>query len=255
MGTLIIQARTGSTRLPEKMIRDFYSGKGILEIIMENIKKVFPNNLDNIVVATTEKHNDDKIEKVCQKCGVKCFRGDEDDVLSRFIGAAKKFGADKIIRVCADNVFLDTEELVNLYHRLENSDADYVSYKTTEGKPSILTHYGFWAEGVTLNALEKIDEATKEPLYHEHVTNYIYTHPEDFKIELKLISELNSSVESIKNLRLTIDTLSDFNICQRIYEYFVYNNLQTTLSNILKYIDSHPEILQEMELNINRNQK
>lgn len=255
MTTLIIQARTGSSRLPNKMVLPFYKESGILEILVNRIQEAFGEDFNTITVATTKKSGDDAIVEICKKNNIHYFRGSENDVLKRFIGAANEKNFNKLIRVCADNVFLDVEALKHLYDYFNNSQADYISYKTTDGKPSILTHYGFWAEAVSVEALKRVAELTDEPLYHEHVTNYIYTHPDKFKIEFIPLSQVSPQIESCSNLRLTIDTQSDFDLCKRIYSDLTETNKPISPSTILEYVISHPEILAEMEKNINNNQK
>ena len=180
MTGIIIQARIGSTRLPKKMTKAFFNDKGIFELITEKILKYFPNI--TIVVATSINPVDDEIEKLCQKIGVKCFRGSENNVLQRFIDAAEKFNISKIIRVCADNPFINMLALKNLIEFSTNSNADYISYKTSLNKPSILTHYGLWAEYVSINALLKVSKLTQDKFFTEHVTNFLYNNENLFDI-------------------------------------------------------------------------
>lgn len=233
----------------------FHHNKGILEILIERIKKEVPSAANNLIVATTTNSGDDRIAELCNKMGTKCFRGSEDDVLLRFIDAAKSFGADKIIRVCADNVFLDTKALGSLFTSMVTSADDYSSYCTSDGTPSIKTHYGFWAEGVTLAALEKVYNETSDKLYHEHVTNYIYANPKEFKISFKHINETIPGIEAHKNLRLTIDTAEDFHISQGIYSYLTDNKIPVTSNNIIGYIEQHPDLYDRMKIIINQNSK
>ena len=114
---IIIQARTGSTRLPNKIFLPFYKEKGILELIIDRIK----NSIDlPIVIATTEKSKDDKIVELAGEKEIACFRGSELNVLNRYIKTAEKFNFSNIIRICADNPFLDIEDLIVL-SKQENS--------------------------------------------------------------------------------------------------------------------------------------
>ena len=147
---IIIQARTGSTRLPSKMILPFYGNDGILSILLSRLTQC--KLADSIIVATTSSSPDDAICDLVREHRVKCFRGDENDVLDRFIQAARYYGISKIIRICADNPFLDIESLDSLILASENIDADYVSFCTSNHTPTIKTHFGFWAEYVTLAA-------------------------------------------------------------------------------------------------------
>lgn len=252
---IIIQARTGSTRLPNKMLTPFHQGKGILQILLERIKNEFPDDFDKIIVATTTNSGDDKIVELCERLNVSYFRGSEDDVLQRFIDAAKHFGADKIVRICADNVFLDIKLLRVLYENLGKNDCDYLSYCKSDGTPSIKTHYGFWSEGTTLKSLESIVDATDDKLYHEHVTNYIYSHPNYYTIHLQKIDETIAGIEKHDDFRLTIDTADDFQISQEIYSFLYENSVPMTSENIVKHVVSHPEYLKKMREIINQNTK
>lgn len=247
---IILQARTGSSRLPNKMMLPFYKEQSILDILLGRLLGTFKK--EQLLVATTVNSNDNGIKELCDKVNVRCWRGSEEDVLDRFISAASNFHAEKIIRICADNVFLDLEGLKKLYEVLDLLDVDYVAYQTSDLKPSIKTHYGFWAEGVSLRALRRVASVTDEKLYHEHVTNYIYTVPGDFKF---LYLRIDPEIESHKNLRLTVDTLADFMVQQEIYSYLVMNHISITPINIIDYLSTHPDLYEIMAKNIIENSK
>lgn len=249
---IIIQARTGSSRLPGKTLLPFYGERGILEILVDRIRAELGDA--TVVVATTTNPADDAIEELCRRRGFDFFRGNELDVLSRFIGAAEKYGADKLIRICSDNLFLDVKELKRLADwYADEADADYASFSTFEGKPMILTHYGLWAiEACKLSALKRAADSTSEKLYHEHVTNYLYTHPEEFS--LRFLTE-KSEIQRNQKLRLTIDTPEDFKMMQAVYSVLAERNLEITPTNIVSVIDETPEYYDAMESIINQNKK
>ena len=190
---IVIQARTGSTRLPNKMLLPFYASKGILELLLEKLRNSF-NNLP-IIVATTTNNRDDVIVELCLKNKIKYFRGSENNVLQRFIDVANKFSLTKIIRVCADNPFLSMEALSVLISKFPNSDLDYMSFQTSNRVPVIRTQYGFWTEAVTLIALKRIKKQTNSLNFLEHVTNYIYDH---HKVKEKC--QGSRKINHIKNL-------------------------------------------------------
>lgn len=254
---VIVQARTGSTRLPNKMLMPFHDGESVLRILLRRLVEAKANlRVADVVVATTSNPKDDAIVALCDSLGVKTYRGSESDVLQRFIDAAKFFHATEIIRVCADNVFLDVEALGVLARMLETSELDYVSFRTSEGKPSILTHYGFWAEGVKLSALEKAARMTDESLYHEHVTNYIYNSRELFRIALSPIEEAVPGIEAHPDLRLTMDTMDDFLTQQIIYKALSERGQALTPRNIIAFLDSErPDLYETMRNNIMKNTK
>ena len=104
---VVIQARTGSSRLANKVLLPFYEDQTILSIVAD---KLIHCGL-KVVIATTNNTNDDVIEQFCQSKKLFCFRGAEFDVLNRFISCAKSFGFTSLIRVCSDNPFLDLKEI------------------------------------------------------------------------------------------------------------------------------------------------
>ena len=253
---IIIQARTGSSRLSQKMIKPFYGDKTVLDILLERLKIINKDFVSDIVVATTDNSNDNAIEKICKNQGIKVYRGSEDDVLQRFIDASEHYKADKIIRVCADNVFLDVEALANLAVIFDNNDFDYVSYKTKDGTPSILTHFGFFAEGVKLSALKDVADKTKEAIFHEHVTNRIHSAQDIYKVKLYPIEDVIPGLEQHSDLRLTLDTQADFEVQQKIFEDLMYRKSSFTPQKIMKYLDEeHPEYYETIRRTINANKK
>jgi spore coat polysaccharide biosynthesis protein SpsF len=246
---IIIQARLGSTRLPRKVLKPFLGKKGILQIIIENIILRF-NDIP-IIVATTDNKNDLEIVKLCETLGVNCYRGSEHDVLNRFIRAAEVFSITKIIRICSDNPFLDLDDLSNLIIEMNKRSIDYFSYSLSDNTPVIKSHYGFWAEGVSLKALKIAAVRTNETVYLEHVTNYIYTHPEYFSIYLQKVED---SLELFEDIRLTVDTQEDFVIAQAIYSIYIECKFQNKIE-LLEKIQKNPRWRKSMIKQISKYSK
>ena len=245
---IILQARTGSTRMPEKVILPFYQEQSILDLLLEKVKKTgIP-----AVVATTVNPSDDRICTLAANHDIPVFRGSENDVLDRFIQASRQSDFSKIIRVCADNPFLDLAGMQTLISKFEKSEADYLSFQLAGNKPSILTHFGFWTEAVRLDALEKAQQLTSEKLYHEHVTNFIYSNPSLFNVKF---IQADSLVFSRTDIRMTLDTPEDFEIQQQIFAAISKENPNFALPEIVSWLDRHPEILERMKSEILRNQK
>ena len=111
---IIIQARLGSTRLPGKILKEFYRGKTLLETVISNLRKA---GNAKIIVATSTNPNNDKLETFLKERDIIVFRGSEDDVLSRFIGAAEANHVDGIVRICSDNPFLDWHGVAELIEK------------------------------------------------------------------------------------------------------------------------------------------
>ena len=146
---------------------------------------------------------------------------------------------------------MDIPALNELIALGRDTDMDYVSHCVSSGIPTIKTHFGFWAEYVALKALKSVSDMTDESIYHEHVTNYIYTHPDSFKVRLIPIP---LALENRK-IRLTIDTLDDFRMQQGIYES-VYDDMRDfRIEDIVDYLDRHAELYLTMDGMIRANQK
>ncbi len=246
---IIIQARTGSTRLRGKILLPFYKGDCILDILLSGIKRACPDKV--IVLATTDSPHDDILAEKAMQAGVELFRGSEDNVLARFIGAAETFGIDRFVRVCSDNPFLRPESFRTLFDEHTRCEADYISFAFTDGLPVIKSHLGLFAELTTTEALKRVSSATRERLYLEHVTIYLYTHPQEFRVKLL---PLPAMLEDRKDLRFTMDTQEDFTLLQTLYATFI----ETTggdIDELLQLIDTHPEYKAKMRENIRNNEK
>lgn len=245
---IIIQARLGSTRLPRKILKEFYDSKTLLEIVISNLQKVAGAK---IVVATSINPNNDELESFLNERKITVFRGSEDDVLSRFIGAAEENEVDGIVRICSDNPFLDWHGVAALIEKAKTSDADYIGYRINN-TPSIKTHFGFWGEYVTLEALKRVAATTEEKPAHEHVTIQIYTHPDEYKCEW---IECPEFLQGRNDIRLTVDNIEDFENAQRAYSTLYEFNHNFGLEDVMKYIDANDDLRKSMKKMIENNQK
>ncbi|MBN2597966.1 MAG: hypothetical protein JXR82_14420 [Marinifilaceae bacterium] len=243
---IIIQARTGSSRLPGKMLMPFFEGKGIFELLIERIQ-IESLNVP-IVLATSNTEKDNELCLIARKHNVSVYRGSENDVLDRFINAAEMYSINKIIRICADNPFLDMESLKAIIDEFALNEVDYFAFRTRQGVPTIKTHYGFWAEGVSIDALLRVRKITDDSLYHEHVTNFIYSNTSFFTTSFLTIPlEIENS-----NVRMTLDTVEDFFVLKDIYEEFMKLEKQNLFSLITLVDTNHnwkDSMLAQIEIN------
>lgn len=242
---IIVQARTGSTRLPGKVLKPFYRNESILAILLSKLTAV--TGIDT-VLATTFEPADDALEHQAREMGVNFFRGSENNVLERFIACAEYYHAETIVRVCADNPFLDIDFLKQILRRHLDCKPDYTSFALSEGTPAIRTHFGVFCEVVELKTLKKVASLTKEDLYREHVTNYIYTHPEIFKCEFLTIPEAIASMP----VRLTLDTPEDWHILSELYQESVEQEKDFTTVDVLQRLKQHPDWIQVMKEQIEK---
>lgn len=246
---IIMQARMGSTRLPGKILKQFYGGKSLIETILDNLHKVADAK---VIVASSVNKNNDELETFLQERGELVFRGSEDDVLERFIHAAEVNNVEGIIRICSDNPFMDWHGVQQLLEKASKSDADYIGFRVND-TPSILTHFGFWGEYVTLKALKQVYQTTEPGTpAHEHVTIHIYKHSDEYKCEW---IEAPDFVQNRTDIRLTIDTPEDLLNASKVYADLKLINDNFTLQDVVTYLDAHQEIKTSMMKTIAENKK
>lgn len=252
---IVIQARTGSTRMPAKILRPFLSdGSTILDIILRaslrdsGIYREEEGVEMPVIVATTLRPADDAVERRARECGAEVFRGPEEDVLARFTGAAQAFGLDALIRVCSDNPFLRTDSYRTLAREYISSPADYVAYAFPDGRPTIKSHLGLYPELASVSALRRLAASSGESLVREHVTIGLYSSPGLYSIRRLPLPEL---LRARTDLRLTLDTPSDFALLRELYQRHGAGSLE----ELINLIDSEPRYGAIMSENILNNSK
>ena len=223
-GLIIIQARLSSTRLWGKVLKPLIEEKCLLDLQLERLKKLDTS----IVLAISTNPADDFLEDWAAQNQVDCFRGEEYNVLQRFIDCAEQYKAEQLIRVCSDNPFLQFAQVSHYINELSN-DVDYISFCNTEGMPAIKTHWGLFVEGVKLSALKRASDLLQNhehrDFYSEHVTNFIYGNPKEFRVVLEEVPEV---ISTRKDLRFTIDTPADF---ENMHSLLKLTDPKTTLGN------------------------
>lgn len=245
---IIIQARLGSTRLPGKILLPFYGSQTIIDILTDKLHQATTSKV--IIATTTDPGNDLLVEHLQNKDEL-IFRGSENDVLDRFIKAAEEFKLDGIIRICSDNPFIDPDGIKALIDKAQDSKADYIGFRIN-GLPSIKTHFGFWGEFVTLEALKKVAATADDCQTHEHVTIHIYTHSEDYRCEW---IDCPDFIQGRDDIRLTVDTQEDFDNAQRVYADLMKTHPSFRLEDIVSYLDEHETLKTSMKRIITQNTK
>lgn len=248
--TAILQIRTNSTRLPGKMRLPFYEQQTIPDLIITRLKPVL--GADNLIIATTTSADDDAVAEMAAQHGIRCFRGSEKDVLGRFLAAIDAFRLKTVIRVCADNPFLRAEYIQKLIDAFSEGTYDYATFEFPDGTPVMQSHIGLFAEIMTAEFLRKIDAVTADPFFHEHVTNYVYTHRPDFRT---LFIPVPPPVNIRRDIRLTIDTRADFDHLASLYSAMVNRNPEFTVDELIAQIDRTEGLLPSMKREIDRNSK
>jgi spore coat polysaccharide biosynthesis protein SpsF (cytidylyltransferase family) len=245
---IIIQARLESTRLSNKIILNFCDNKSILDIIIEKIKLRFSSN--SIILSTGDMEKNYKLAEISDKHSIKFFPGSENNVLDRFIETAKCHNLTHIIRICSDNPFIDMGMISDML-AIDNLESyDYVSFKNDNGIPMIKSHIGLFCEIVSLSALNKVmNKEGDNPAYIEHVTNYIYEHPEEFNT---ILIDAPGIISARYDIRLTVDTHDDFNLLSDLYR----KTNDMGIYDLVNFLDENKEqYIDRMLINIKNNNK
>ncbi len=227
----IIQARMGSSRLPNKVMMDI-EGKPVLCHIINRLH--FSKMINRIIIATTTSPSDDAIAKFASDNGVEFFRGSENDVLDRYYQTAKYIGAgssDAVIRITGDCPLIDPEVVDKVVELYKTSNADYVSNINPPTFPD-----GLDTEVFKFEMLEKAWKDAKMMSEREHVTLYIRNHPEIFYME-----NLNNH-KDYSNLRWTVDEKEDLEVVKVIYENLYSKGKPFLMEDILNLLEKNSSI-------------
>jgi len=215
-----------STRLPGKVLKQVL-GKPLLEYQIERLQRI--KSVDEIVIATTTNDTDQPIVDFCNRLSVPYFRGSEEDVLARYHGAARQYNADIVVRITSDCPVIDPavcEEAITYF--IENK-AQY-DYIRLEEYPR-----GLDTEVFSFKVLDEcFREATDKP-DREHVTPFIYRHPERYRIKHITCDE------DYSHHRWTVDTLEDFELVKRIIEELYPVKKMFDFVDIINVIQRNPD--------------
>ena len=207
IGAVII-CRYNSSRLPGKILKKI-NGKSILTYIIERLKCV--QNLDDFIVATSVNATDQPIVDYCIKNQIKYFRGNLENVAERFLHAGLEFHFDYAIRVNGDNLFLDHKLISEMISVLDLNHYDLVSNVKDRTFPK-----GISVEIVNMKFYKKLFDEFNQSKYQEHVTNYMYEHPDSGNF----YHFINHTLPQAAGAQLAIDTENDFMLAGQILNSF-----------------------------------
>ena len=223
-----IEARMTSSRLPGKVLLQA-AGKPLLEHLVNRLQSV--PSLNEIVLATTINETDDELEEFAKKIGIHCYRGSENDVMSRVIGAAESVCADVVVEITGDCPIIDPQIVEQTIRVFKANQVDYVSNSHVRSYPDGMDTQVFWLE-----SLKRSARMTSDALDHEHVTLHIRNHPEIFsQMHLVAPPELHWP-----ELGLTLDEISDYELIKKIIEYFEPNGLLFSCREVVQLLQQRP---------------
>lgn len=224
---IIVQSRMTSTRLPGKVLLPL-AGEPMLVRLLERLRRV--QRADGIVIATTTNVTDDPIAALCAQQGVPCHRGSELDVLSRYADAARLHAADVVVRITSDCPLIDPALIDQLIAVYEEGDSDYVSNMLPPTWP-----YGMAVEVFSATALAQAHAEATQDAEREHVTPFIYWHPQRYRLRNV------ASPVALSHHRWTVDTPEDYELVRRLFDHLLPTNPHFTQADVLALLDAHPD--------------
>ena len=235
----LLQARTSSTRLPGKVMKPILGVPMILRHI-ERLKRA--RLLEHLMVVTSGDASDDALAALCASGGIPCFRGSLDDVLDRFYQAARPLAPDTVVRLTGDCPLADPEVVDGTIAFFREGGYDYVSNALHPTFPD-----GLDVEVMRFSCLEAAWRDARLKSEREHVTPYVYNHPEHFRIgHYKQATDLS-------RLRWTVDQPEDFVLVEGIYSALYPQKQDFSTADILALLEQRRE-LAEVNASVQRNE-
>lgn len=228
-----IEARMGSSRLPGKVLMDI-CGKPALAWVVDRLRMC--RTLDEVVVATSSVSGDDVLAKWCNDYGVKCFRGSEDDVLSRVVEAQRSADSDIVVEITGDCPLTDPDVVDMGVETFINNDCDYL---TNCEKPSF--PQGICVQVFRLNDLENMERESDDPAVREHVSPLFYERQD-------LYRNINLMAPKCWHLPYDCRTQLDYpedltflrEVCERLVPEYGYG---FGLSELVKLLRAEPSLM------------
>ncbi len=206
---ITVQARMGSTRLPGKSLKAVWREMPLLEMVLRRVRSTAA--ADRVVLATSSDTNCEPLCAIARSLDCDVIQGSETDVLSRFAQSVRAFKPDGVVRVCADNPFVDPVEVDRLIRMFYTSDCDYAANNPPEsGLPD-----GFGAEIIRAEILLDLDSRAQKQAHREHVTQYILDYPGEYSIEIVPVP----GSRRVSRFKLDIDTADDLAYIRRICQH------------------------------------
>ena len=229
----VIQARTGSSRLPNKVLRPL-AGKPLLARMVERVVAARLSGM--VIVATTTDACDDPIVALCEQEGFACYRGDADDLLDRHYQAGRLYAAATVIKIPSDCPLIDPRIIDRVidYYLKHAGEFDYVSNLHPATYPD-----GNDVEIMTMAALETAWREATRPLEREHTTPYLWENADRFRVG-NVVWE--TGLDYSMSHRWTIDYEADYQFIAAVYDALYPNDSLFSLDDILRFTAAHPRV-------------
>jgi glutamate-1-semialdehyde 2,1-aminomutase/spore coat polysaccharide biosynthesis protein SpsF len=224
---VIVQARMGSSRLPGKVMCEL-GGVTVLERVLQRCGRI--PGADLVICAMPEEPASDPLEKIATATGARAFRGAEQDVLSRYRGAAESVGAEVVMRITSDCPFVDPDVAGRVLEHRRRTRADYAANNLERTYP-----HGLDCEAFTSGALAEADRAASDPYDREHVTPWLRRAP-----HLKR-ANLRAREAGLAEQRWTLDYPEDLAFFRAVLAALP-QGVDPSMADVLAVVAAHPEI-------------
>lgn len=226
-----IEARMTSSRLPGKVMLPAL-GRPMLAHLTSRLKTV--QSIDEIVLATTVNATDDVLAEFAEKDGIKVFRGSEEDVMARVIGAAESAQADVVVEITGDCPIIDPDLIEQTIRVFKRNNAVYCANSFISSYPD-----GMDTQVITLEALKKSFSMTADPQDREHVSRHIVKNPQLFP-HVYLVAPPSLHWPG---LGLTLDEPADYELIRTLIENLGKDNLLFGCGDVIRFLRANPQVL------------
>lgn len=224
----VLQARMSSTRLPGKVLLRT-CGKPLLQHQIERVRR--SQRIGTLVVATSEDASDQPVHALCKELGMPAFRGSLDDVLDRMVSAARPHHPQWLVRLTGDCPLADPGVIDQVIDAALQGDADYASNALNPSFPD-----GVDVECIRFTAMEEAWREATLPSEREHVTPFIHTRPERYRLrEVRYATDLS-------HLRWTVDEAADFVFVSQVFEHLYAHNPDFRMNDVLDLLHRQPQL-------------
>ncbi len=235
----VLQARMSSSRLPRKVM-ELVSGAPMLAQQIRRLRR--SRRMDMLVVATSDSPEDRAVADLALAESVHAFRGSLDDVLERLAAAAEPFAPSRVVRLTGDCPVTDWEVIDLVIDASVNGDFDYCSNTLRPTWPD-----GIDVEVVRFESLQQARQEARSPVEREHVTPFIHSQPNRFRLH-----NVAHSID-LSSLRWTVDEPRDLAFIRRVYEECFPANPAFLTADVLALLERQPGLLQ-INAGIERNE-
>ena len=242
--SIIIQARTGSSRFPEKILHKI-DNRPVIEYLVDSLLKKFNNK--NIVIATTKLYRDNQIIKILKKKNIRFFRGSENNVLNRYLNCAKKFNIKNIIHITSDCPLVDVNLICKMKKIFASKKLDYLANTYPPSKSKYPD--GTDIEIYKYQSLLKVSKFSRLEEDKEHVTNFFWKNPKIFKT--MIIKKKNN----ISNYKYSLDYKNELVLIKKILKIIKFKKIYPSSDEITKIIRNTKELKKISDKNISKFKK